>query len=165
VAAREREQQAFELRKSGASPAEIGRVLQVSRQAVHKMLRRVLARLAAQTDGDALEVRQLEASRLDTLMVVLWKRALTGHEGAVDRVLKIMQRRAELLGLDVPQRREHTGRGGGPIPFAGAVLPPEMLKKLSEEQLDQLEQILTTVGGGRIADPVDGSGREGPAGG
>jgi hypothetical protein len=54
----------------------------------------------------AEKVRVLEVERLDRLMNGVWKRATDGDDFAIDRVLKIMDRRARLLGLDAPQRFE-----------------------------------------------------------
>lgn len=54
----------------------------------------------------AEEVRALELARLDGLMVTLWPMARRGDLAAVDRVLKVMERRSKLLGLDAPQRHE-----------------------------------------------------------
>lgn len=57
-------------------------------------------------DQPAKELRDLEASRLDALQVSLWTQARRGDLGAVDRVLRIMRQRAELLGLNAPTRHE-----------------------------------------------------------
>jgi hypothetical protein len=48
------------------------------------------------------DVRKLELERLDRLTMALWKRAQSGEAEAIDRVLKLMDRRAKLLGLDAP---------------------------------------------------------------
>jgi len=45
-------------------------------------------------------VLQLELERLDAMQAAIWDDAMNGHLGAIDRVLKIMERRAKLLGLD-----------------------------------------------------------------
>ena len=37
-------------------------------------------------------------------MLGVWKQAKDGHLGAIDRVLKIQERRAKLLGLDAPSK-------------------------------------------------------------
>lgn len=52
------------------------------------------------------EARQLELMRLDELMYALWERALEGDLSAVACLLKIMDRRAKLLGLDKPEKVE-----------------------------------------------------------
>ncbi len=48
----------------------------------------------------AHDILELELKRLDELMFALWDRAIQGEFKAVDRVLKIMERRAKILGLD-----------------------------------------------------------------
>ena len=42
----------------------------------------------------------LECERLDALTKAVWQPAMRGDLNAVDRVLRIMERRAKLLGLD-----------------------------------------------------------------
>jgi hypothetical protein len=151
--ARERERQAIELRRAGATYEQIAAKLPphtnddgspgkpVTPQAVAKMIKRVLTRTRKLTDGDAESVRQLEIERLDAMLLGLWSKARAGHEGAVDRVLKIMQRRAELLGLDAPTKAEvenHiTGKDGGPVRVATVF----DLTKLTREQLEALDGI------------------------
>lgn len=114
--ARERETKAFELRKGGATYAQIATALGVTRQGAHKMIKRTMAELSALAEEDAEEVRRMEIERLDAMLLGLWEKARRGHEGAVDRVLRIMQRRSDMLGLDAPKRSAHqlTGEGGGP---------------------------------------------------
>lgn len=46
------------------------------------------------------ELRKLELLRLDELQEVAWRFAMAGQLTGIDRVLKIMERRAKLLGLD-----------------------------------------------------------------
>ena len=98
--ARDREHRAFELRKAGATYQQIGSQLGVTKQAANKMIKRVLAELKDLTDGDAEDVRRIEVERLDVMTLALWPKARRGDVQEVDRVLRIMQRRAELLGLD-----------------------------------------------------------------
>jgi hypothetical protein len=52
------------------------------------------------------EARQLELMRLDELQVAVWDRAINGDLPAAHCVLKIMDRRAKLLGLDKPEKVE-----------------------------------------------------------
>lgn len=52
---------------------------------------------------DAVEDhRALELARLDALQVAFWERAMTGDVKAADMVLRIIQQRSRLLGLDKP---------------------------------------------------------------
>jgi hypothetical protein len=52
------------------------------------------------------DARQLELMRLDELQVAVWDRAVNGELPAAHCVLKIMDRRAKLLGLDKPEKVE-----------------------------------------------------------
>jgi hypothetical protein len=56
------------------------------------------------------EVRRLELERLDRLLLGLWPAASTGDIKAVNAVLKVMDRRAKYLRLDVGE--EQPGGGG-----------------------------------------------------
>jgi transcriptional regulator with XRE-family HTH domain len=49
-----------------------------------------------------------ELAKLDRLELALLPLALQGQTAAADRVLSIMDRRSRLLGLDKPERHEHT---------------------------------------------------------
>lgn len=106
IGAQENRAKALALRKAGASLRQIGTELGVSHQAVSKMILKELADLAEHTQDLTVEYRQLELERLDTLTIGLWDRARHGDEAAVDRVLRVMERRARLLGLDAPRRSE-----------------------------------------------------------
>lgn len=55
--------------------------------------------------GDWLD---LELDRLDMLQLVCWRQAKDGDMGAINTVLKIMERRAKLLGLDKKPETETT---------------------------------------------------------
>lgn len=46
----------------------------------------------------------IELRRLETLQAVLWQRALDGELSAVDRWLRIAERRASLCGTDAPKK-------------------------------------------------------------
>lgn len=59
---------------------------------------KLLAREAAE------DVRAIEVDRLDALLKGVWPNAVLGDTKAVDAAIKIMNRRAELLGLDAPAK-------------------------------------------------------------
>ena len=104
--AAERRKQAMALRIAGASFAQIGERLGVSAQAAHKMIVVSLAEIAKQTAESAEQLRAIELQRLDALQAALWADAMRGDEQKTDRVLKVMTRRATLLGLDAPTKQE-----------------------------------------------------------
>lgn len=100
--------------------------------------RDVTRALEAHRAEEAAEVgiyRQQENERLDALLEAAWPRAtqpspvfdkegnVVGEEldmRAVDTVLRLMDRRAKLNGLDMPAKAELTGAGGGPLQMSQA---------------------------------------------
>jgi hypothetical protein len=102
LAAREREQRAVQLRRAGMSYDAIAKTLECTRSGAFKAVARVLARIAKDAREDAGLIRDLEVQRLDALLVAVWPKAVKGDVAAVDRALRIAERRARLLGLDAP---------------------------------------------------------------
>jgi DNA-binding CsgD family transcriptional regulator len=114
------EHQVLELRKQGLTFAAIGARLGITEQGAHQAGKRALEKLGAVTKDEAEELRRLEIERLDALQEGLWPKAAQGSVPAVQTVLKLMERRARLLGLDAPQKLAVGGPDGGPIPIADA---------------------------------------------
>jgi hypothetical protein len=117
IRAAERRSEALRLRKGGTTYAQIGRELGVSEQRAHRIVTQELARLNAERAEQAAEVTRLELERLDVLLAGVWAKAQAGDGPAIDRVLSIMGRRAKLLGIDAPEKRELAGAGGGALRF------------------------------------------------
>lgn len=104
ITAAEKRARALELRKAGATYDQIARQVGFSeRGAAYRAVQTALLEI---TQEPAQEVRQLELERLDAMLLGLWPAARKGKEGAVDRVLRIMERRAKLLGLDAPVKAD-----------------------------------------------------------
>lgn len=141
VEARVREQRALELRRAGWSYDRIGGDLGVGRASAFKIVRRVLQRLAAEATEDAGEVRRLELERLDALLTGLWPAAEAGDVAAVAAVLRAMERRARLLGLDAPTRTHLAGDAGG-APIEVSVASTIDPTKLSDAELETLVGLL-----------------------
>lgn len=109
----DKQRQALELRLAGVTLSEIARMLGYkSASGVVKALDSAILRTLQQP---ADNVRALELTRLDRLVIALWPKALAGDSDAVRRVLDIMERRSKYLGLDANKRVEHSGVGGGAI--------------------------------------------------
>ena len=115
----ERRVKALELRKAGCSYREIGTALQCSPKTAFFDVRAALRELKKTEEDVGGEVLQLELARLDALWRAGWTRAQKGDPQAIRACLGIAKRRAELLGLDAPDKHEHTGKDGAPlIPLA-----------------------------------------------
>lgn len=123
--------------------------------------------LEAHRNEEAAEVgiyRQQENERLDALLEAAWPRATQMHpvfdkEGnvvgeeldmrAVDTVLRLMDRRAKLNGLDMPVKAEVTGAGGGPLQMSKATTA-------ELEALIGLGAPPSTTEGDAVPGPADG---------
>ena len=111
----ERQLQALDLRKAGFTYRAIGDRLGVDYTTAYKDVQSELKRLSALALDSAGELRQMELERLDMLTKGLESMAAVGKPDAVSAYLRVMERRAKLLGLDAPVRQEVTGADGGAI--------------------------------------------------
>lgn len=103
------------LRKAGATYREIAAAVREKygdkalpggwdERYAYKDLMRELEHVRTQVAESATDVLSLELQRLDDIFRKVYTSAKNGHLGAVDRVLRIMDRRAKLLGLDAPSQ-------------------------------------------------------------
>lgn len=101
AAAKERGLEALKLRRQGYDYQTIADKLGYATKAsAWTVVNRLLAAEKREASAGIVE---LELQRLDEMQAPMYRRALTGNPAAVDRVLKIMERRAKYLNLDNPQ--------------------------------------------------------------
>lgn len=112
AAAVARAAQMLELRKAGMTYDRIGEALGVSKQAVHKSVTKALREITSKAAESAEEIRNLELIRLDAMLAGLWAQAARGNPGAIDRALKIAERRAKITGIDAPTKITPTNKDG-----------------------------------------------------
>src|SRR5262245_27003528 len=94
---------AFRLRLAGVAPRRIAEELGCTVKQVEELL----ASMCPAVSPELRErTRQLELARLDELQRAHYAAALAGGATATMVVLKIMERRSRMLGLDVPTRIE-----------------------------------------------------------
>jgi hypothetical protein len=97
----DKERKALELRRAGTSYDEIAVALGYAKGAgAWNAVQRAMKRTLRESGAD--EVRDQELDRLDRLQRAVWVRALQGDLPAVGAVLRIMERRSKMLGLDAP---------------------------------------------------------------
>lgn len=109
VKAVDRHIQALELRKAGVSYQRIAEALGFnSPQAAWKAVNSALKK-TVQEPSD--ELRKLEVERLDAAAAAIYPSVKQGQYGAIDRWIRIMERRAKLLGLDMPAKVDVTSGG------------------------------------------------------
>ena len=94
---------AVELRTQGWTFQRIADELGVSVASAHNAVTRYLEETRAISREGAEEIRRLELDRLDRILATIGPLAEGGDLAAVDRVLRLQERRAHLLGLDAPK--------------------------------------------------------------
>jgi hypothetical protein len=104
VKAHDRHLAALELRKAGATYQLIADQLGYASAKGAHMAVGSARKASLKEPADA--VRELELTRLDAALLAIWRRVQHGDDKAIDRLLGIMKRRMELLGLAAPQRRD-----------------------------------------------------------
>lgn len=109
---------ALNLRRAGMSYAAIGRKLGLSKSRSHALVQLGLEEARAHITASADDLRTEELSRLDGMLAKAYPMAAKGDLQAIDRVLKIGERRARLLGLDAPLRTALEGGGDGAPPIS-----------------------------------------------
>ena len=110
--AEELRREALYLRNTGASFGSIGKALGVSKSAAFKAVNTALQALREEITEQAKLLQSQEAERLDQLQLGIWQDAIGGNLAAIQTVLKIMERRAKLLGLDQPIKVAQTHPDG-----------------------------------------------------
>ena len=102
IKGKERAAQALELRKAGLSLQVIADQMGYSDPSgAHKAIKRAMDRMVREP---ATELIEMELARLDSIFTEVYRAARQGSLGAIDRCLRIMERRARLLGIDAPQK-------------------------------------------------------------
>lgn len=100
ISAAEKRRKALQLRKGGASYDAIARqVGYANRGNAHHAVMQELRELPR---DDAADVLALEVERLDQLLMALWPAAMKGNVRSAETVIRLMERRAKLQGLDAP---------------------------------------------------------------
>jgi orotate phosphoribosyltransferase-like protein len=107
----ERQEKALQLRRSGLSIREIASRLETSPATIHGDIKTMLAEAIKENVDNAEQLRALEVERLDRMTLVLQPQVNNGHLGAIDRAIRISERRAKLLGLDMSVKQEHVHSG------------------------------------------------------
>lgn len=122
--------QAAQLRAAGASFREIGETLGIDHTWARTL---VLRALEASTYEAADLMRVQEGGRLDRLQRAFWPQALAGDGKAALVILRAMDRRARLFGLDAPVKVQTE------VTYDGAELEAEVMDL--ERRLSALDPV------------------------
>lgn len=93
----ETQRRAIELRAAGATFREIGATLDIDPTWARTLVIRALQEV---TYEGATLMRTMEGQRLDRLQRAAWGKAINGDLKAIAEVRRLMERRAQLFGLD-----------------------------------------------------------------
>lgn len=100
----EKEAQVLKLRRGGLTFDQIAEKVGYSHASgAHKAYVNACKRIVR---SDVEELRSTELDRLDIAQAAIWGNVLRGDSSAVSSMLRIMERRAKLLGLDMPTRSQ-----------------------------------------------------------
>lgn len=112
------QEKAIDLRRAGVGFVEIGQKLGIGKSTAHRMVEAGMESARAQITASSDDLKAQELSRLDGMLLKLYPKAAKGDVQAIDRVIKIGERRAKLLGLDAPVRTALQGGGEDAPPIS-----------------------------------------------
>lgn len=85
---------------------------QVGSSTIGEDLRAKANELIEETALNVKQWREVELTRLDMMLAVLTPQVKSGHLGAMDRYIRLSERRSKLLGLDAPVKISATDPTG-----------------------------------------------------
>jgi hypothetical protein len=134
----ERQLQVVELRLAGEDFDAIAERLDITRRTALSLFSRAVENRKADIAERVDELRAIQLERIETGIVALWPAYSRGDLGAVDRMTRLLDRQARLLGLDLK--------------------PPDVTVDASQNV------IVLPAWGEQAPQPVDGEARELEAG-
>jgi len=100
---------ALQLRQRGHTYEEIGKALGISKPAAFQRVATALRPLEEELKERVTIEREADLTRIGEMLKALWPASTAGDPASIDRVTKLLDRRAKLLGLDTPVKVEHSG--------------------------------------------------------
>jgi len=131
------EERVFRARLSGRSARSIAKEFNLTTKAVAEIIERMCAPVSPEMRRQALA---LDLERLDLLQSVFYERAMEGDAASAAIAIKVSERRASLLGLDVPASVR-----GDPVQLTIQAAP--------ETSTDRIERALARIAAERPALP------------
>ncbi len=99
-------------RMAGKSYRKIATELGIPASTAHEYATEALNAYRETARERAGQLVELEQQRLDAIQAANWANAMQGSKTAADTVLRVMERRAKLLGLDAPTKIAPTDPSG-----------------------------------------------------
>lgn len=147
-------ERALDLRAEGFTFQEIATKLELSKTRAYELVREALDEVRAENNIRAVQLRDLEVRRLDKIQNALWDNR--AKPDVAMALIRLSQRRADLLGLDAPKKIEQSGPNGGPIRLEGG-----RVQLTDDERRRRLQEIgLTGILPAFVAGNGNGAHRE-----
>jgi transposase-like protein len=108
----EKVQTAMELRRSGATIVAIGKSMGITRKSVWRLLQKGIAQIVEEVKQDALAHKAQELDRLDRIILANWQKALEANPRSAEVVLRAIDARCRILGINAPQKIAPTDPDG-----------------------------------------------------
>ncbi len=84
--------------------SKIAAQLGVSQPTIHRDFKALNAEWRERALADVAHEKGIDLDRLERMIAALWPQVVQGHLGAIDRVTRLLERKARLLGLDAPEQ-------------------------------------------------------------
>ena len=130
---------ALDLRIAGATYRQIGKEFGVSYVQAYRDVTDLLAEESKRAAEKADHLRRIELARCEKMTVALWPKVRDGDEKAVSTMVRVMERRAKLLGLDRPTEVRHEG----------SLVTSDLSALSTEELATRAARLLNLFTGGR----------------
>lgn len=133
--ASERRAQILRMKIEGHDAASIAAHFQMSPSTVRKDISRAVRKAKDLEIQEADLYRQVQLTRLESLLLAVWPDARDGDLKASEQARKLIADITELTGVKVPVRTEISGPDGGAIPFSsGELAELEALIAISDQE-------------------------------
>lgn len=140
-------EQALQLRLAGKTYRAIAKEMNLAQSTVHEHVQIALKEIRESVAEKAGELRDIQIEQADAIIAAHWTKI--GESASAGVVLRAMQRKADLTGIDAPKNLK-IGGDGTPVQHANHGLD---LSKMTTEELLQLEQLTATVAARSSAPP------------
>lgn len=89
----------------------------VNQSTISRDIKKIESEWKKQTLIDFEEAKSIDLMRIDEGLKAVMPQVKKGHLSAVDRMVSLLKRRADIFGYDSPKRTEntHTGADGAPL--------------------------------------------------
>lgn len=118
----DRRAQMLRMKIEGKSVAEIAQHFNMSPNTASKDLSRAISKARDLEVQEAEQWRQIQVSRIETLLAAVWPEAQEGEVRSVEQARKLIADLTDVLGVRIPVRTEISGPDGGAIPFSSGEL-------------------------------------------